>query len=148
MFRHFIALGVGSMMLFACASRIPDFRSIPSGEHKTRGLQLAERSPEGDAETFYRAGGVGYFMTEGGARMPVGNPRYVEADAGDFESLKRVQPDLYSQISPLLIDPEGALSMEYFLGDKRLTPQREYYHAVVYNYASRFNKRMAWLAKQ
>ncbi len=135
-------------MIVACASRSPIPSSIPSGEHKTRALLLATRNPEADAAPFYRVGGVGYIMTEGGVRMPIGNPRHAEPSAGDFESLEHFEPTLFSEISPLLADSDGGLTMEYFVGDQELSPERHYYRTIRVEYATRFNGRMASLAEK
>lgn len=105
-------------------------------------------NPEVDASAFYRVGGIGYIMTEGGLRMPIRNPRHAEIDAGNFESLEHFNPGLFSQISPLLVDPDGGLTMEHIVSDYELSPEREYYRTIMADYATRFNKRMALLANE
>jgi hypothetical protein len=138
---------VCSFIVVGCASRLPSPSSIPEGEHKSRALRLAERSPKADAEAFYRAGGIGYIMTYGGLRMPIGVDGEAALDSRDFESLKRAEPIFFSKIYSLLQDADGPLTMANFVGDEELATDRQFYQDVRGMYATRFNKRMSSLSR-
>lgn len=143
---HHISLALCSLALVACTSPPHDLTSMPPGKYKNLATQLAARNPKADATAFHRAGGIGYFMTYGGLRMPMGGPDMNVMDSRDFESLQPFAPALYSQIYPLTEDPEGGLTMEHFRGNKKLTPARQSYQKVRSTYATDFNKRMLFLA--
>ena len=133
------------VFLAACSSNVPDPRGIPEGEQKERAVTLSKRNAEDDASAFYHVGGIGYLMTSGGLRMPIGVDTL---DSRDFQSLEPFAPILFSEISPLLVDSEGSLTMGHFLGDLQLSEGRQFYYDVRGDYAERFNRSMLNLSRQ
>jgi hypothetical protein len=147
MIRKMSALISGFTLFAACSSKLPDASAIQEGPHKSRALSLLQRSPEDDASAFYHVGGVGYIMTYGGVRMPIGVRGVGGLDSRDFASLKPFAPILYSQIHPLLVDSDGPLTMEHFVGGVQLSTARQFYQDVRGTYATKFNRRMESLTK-
>jgi hypothetical protein len=147
MIRKMLAAIMGFTLLTACSSSLPDASAIQEGPHKSRAINLLKRSPGDDASAFYHVGGVGYIMTYGGVRMPIGVRGVGGLDSRDFESLKPFAPILYSQIHPLLGDSDGPLTMANFVGGVQLSKDRQFYQNVRGTYATKFNRRMESLAK-
>ena len=137
----------GILLITACGSGLPDPQSIPEGIHKSQTMSLLMRNPKNDASAFYYAGGVGYHMTGGGLRMPIGFRGDEPWKVHDFESLKPFAPVLYSQIHPLLIDVEGPLTQSHYMGDIPISEERKSYYEVRSLYVTKFNQRMESLAK-
>ncbi len=147
MIRKILAVVMGFTLLTACSSSLPDASAIQEGSHKSRAISLLQRNPGDDATAFYHVGGVGYIMTYGGVRMPIGVRGAGGLDSRDFESLKPLAPILYSQIHPLLVDSDGPLTMAHFVGGVQLSKDRRFYQDVRGTYATKFNRRMESLAK-
>ena len=139
-----LAILLFSFVVAACSTNLSDPRNIKEGVHKDRALKLLQRSPESDASVFYHVGGIGYIMTYGGLRVPIGVD---SSESRDFQSLEVFAPILFSEVSPLLQDPDGRLTMDHFVGGAELTRERQFYQDVRGNYAVRFNRRMQKLTK-
>ena len=77
--------------------------------------------------------------------MPIGVDTL---DSRDFQSLEPFAPILFSEISPLLVDSEGPLTMGHFLGDLQLSEGRKFYYDVRGDYAERFNRSMLSLSRR
>ena len=129
-----------------CATNRSTLESLPDGRHKILASSLLQRHPSEDAEVFRRAGGEGYIMSSGGGGLifPIGLQDQDEDYSARFEALQQFEPRLYSELSPLLIDPEGGLTIPEIFADN-ISRERAFYLSTRSAYATKFNRRMAHL---
>lgn len=49
----------------------------------------------------------------------------------------------YSQIAPLLLDPDGTITLTDIMTGEKISRERRFYMNAFENYAKKFNRRMA-----
>jgi hypothetical protein len=127
-----------------CASERSTLASLSDGPHKVLASSLLQRNPREDAEVFRRAGGEGYIASSGGGGLifPIGLQDREEEFSARFEDLQPFEPVLYSKVAPLLVDPDGGLTITEILADK-ISRERAFYLHTRSSYAAEFNQHLA-----
>jgi hypothetical protein len=135
---------VFACVVSGCASERSTLTSLSDGPHKVMASNLLQRNPSEDAAVFCRSGGEGYIMSSGGGGLifPVGLQNRDEEYSARFEDLQPFEPVLYSKLAPLLVDPEGGLTITEISADQ-ISRERAFYLRTRSLYAVKFNKCVA-----